>query len=953
MYVIKKSLASLSLFLFVVISPLLPAFGQSSGEVSSGYSVWIPKKMIVGQDYQGIIVLDRPSSDNSLLFLSTSDKSRLDVPQSINISPFTNHGIFQIKPLKNGNATVFAALQGNLVQADTTIYQSNTQPASLRIILPTNITKAQNMLAYVFSQDQFGLPAPVNLDSELFVTTTSTIEAPATITIPKGQYYAQLPLITKGSGTVSVAADGLGLATAKITKVHDDIKVRLAVAPDIAVPNSAVYYYVWLEKEGKPFKPPYTINAVLSSSDTDVARFGNTYDVTHFNDITYSTKLKDGIAKGIIYTRNFGNSTISVSVEGVGSATALLIAGPALFNSVALTSNTVSNPVLSVDETTASSFCSKLSSCKPNLVKVWVYPSVFDDKSYGIVSLYHFTNNTNQNIVVPLAADSSIVQISSNSQDLQYDKEIEMIPARIPGTNQEIGVAAAVEFPIAAGEEGNYTITASGAGKIFGTAPASIIPRYFDSYNVAITSLPAKTGITQDLGIMYISDGSGAMVEPSSVFSEPPDVEIKTIIKDVPKKLQFTSTNMALAGTLSDKADISASIPGLSSASVTIFPLDIATNVEFDLPPRIHVGEKFPFVAHKVDSFGVPLQQLVPQDLSAASGVTVDPLGQYMTINKEGKVTVAILADTGAITKEVDSFYNEMHLSTDANNTIFKVGKPNAFKVTADVENASYDLQSIIPVTQTAPGQFSISPDREGAFDVTIFAHKDGFKPLAEILHFISKKIIDISVTATGNDGTVLHLVPLITVNNQSIISNTPFEQSTGAGQVHIEIPPQFNVGDNNYALNNVDISGQKFSNGKIDLFLADDSKIQASYDRVLKVNATYAGGGGLYSYGATATLHAPDKWEISFLVRQVFDHWEGNNLPFDSRTNDVSFVVKENVFVTAVYKQDSTYLMLVIAGPVTGFFVLKKRDTITWHVKELEEKIKQFVPKLPKKKKD
>jgi len=47
-----------------------------------------------------------------------------------------------------------------------------------------------------------------------------------------------------------------------------------------------------------------------------------------------------------------------------------------------------------------------------------------------------------------------------------------------------------------------------------------------------------------------------------------------------------------------------------------------------------------------------------------------------------------------------------------------------------------------------------------------------------------------------------------------------------------------------------VDVSGQKFSYGKIDLFLADDSKIQVSYDRMLKVNVTDAEGSGLYPYG-------------------------------------------------------------------------------------------------------
>ncbi|MEO9307153.1 MAG: hypothetical protein ABI342_02435 [Nitrososphaera sp.] len=936
-------------FLLVLIGPLsvLEQSNEDSGqnmaspkttENIASFTMWVPHKMIADQDYEGMIVLDRPSNQENIFFLSTSDKAALYVPQSVSIPAFTNHGIFQIKPLKDGNATVFAALHGDLVESQTTMYTSNAQPSSLKLILPTNSTKAQGMISYVFSQDEFGLPAPVSSDTEIFVSTSSMIVAPQTVTIPKGQYYTQLPLLTKGSGNISVSADGLGVATADIARVHDDVKIRLAVAPDVALPNSLSYYYIWLEKDGKPFKPPYTIHASLTSSDTDVARFGSNYDVVHFNDILYSTTLKDGVAKGFIHTRYSGSTEISASVEGFGTASANLIVGPT-------TSNGPSTQNIT-------SFCNKFSPCKPNMIKMWSYPNIFDDKGYSIVGLYRQINTTSQDVLVPLEADSSTVQISSDGPDLAYAKRIGMIPTRITGSNEETGVAQAIEFEIDAGGAGNYTITASGPGNMPGTASFSVVPRYDDSYGIKLTPLPAKTGIKQDLAIMYLVDSSGAMVEPSNVFSQPPDVDIKTMIKDVPKSLQFSETNMALSGTVQEKTGITTSISGLPSSVVNISPVDVATNVEFDLPPRVHVGEKFPYVVQKTNSFGIPLERIVPNDLSTTEGVNFDSSGKYMTIDREGTVTVTILSENGAFKQTMDSFYNEMHVTTDANNTILKVGKDNTFNIISDVANASYDIQSIFPVVKTGPERFSITPTIEGSFDVTIFSHKDGFRPITQTLHLVSKKIIDISMSAIGNDGTILHIMPALTVNNQSIVSNTPFNKTANVGQVHIEIPPQLSMDEKNYALHTVDISGQRFTNGKIDAFLSEDSSILANYDLMLKVNVTQANGGGFYPYGTSITLNAPEKWQMSFLVRQVFDHWEGTNLPFDSKTNNVSFVAKENVSATAIYKPDYTYLMLVIALPVTGIFAMKKRNDISWYVREVKDRLDKFIPKLPAKKK-
>ena len=308
------------------------------------------------------------------------------------------------------------------------------------------------------------------------------------------------------------------------------------------MPNSLSYYYIWLEKNGLPFKPPYTIHVSLTSSDTNVARFGNNYDVTHFNDILYSTTIRDGVAKGFVYTRNVGSTVISASVDGFGAASANLIVGPS-------TNNQVTGQNIT-------SYCSVFAPCKPNMVKIWTYPTTFDDSGYGIVGLYRQINQSNTSTIIPLVADSSTVQLSSNGPDTNYDKQINMIPTRIPGSNGETGVAQAVEFAIQGGGTGNFTMTASGPGEIPGVANFSVLPRYDDSYSIKITPLPINAGLNQDLGIMYIADSTGAMVEPSNVFAEPPKVDIKSTVQNMPKTLDFTSTNMILSGTITKKSEL-------------------------------------------------------------------------------------------------------------------------------------------------------------------------------------------------------------------------------------------------------------------------------------------------------------------------------------------------------------------------------------------------------------
>lgn len=502
---------------------------------SSNFTIWIPNKMISGQEYEGIIVLDKPTNQETIFSLSTNDKSTLDIPLAITIPPWENHGMFKIKAVKDGNATVFSALDGNLVQTSTTVYTSNSLPSSMKLIIPTTLTKAQSMQAYVFAEDKFGIPEHVTNDTEISVTSTSMISAPQTITIPKGQYYATLPLATRGSGTISISSDNLGIATANFTKIHDNVTVKLALAPDIVLPNSLAYYYIWLEKDGHPYKPPYTIHASLTSSNTNVSRFGNNYDIKHFSDILYSTTIRNGLAKGFVYTRNSGSTIISASVEGFGTASTNLTVGSSI-NNHATGKNTTS-------------YCNPFSHCIPNMLKIWIYPTTFDESGYGIVGLYREINESNNTVIIPLGADSSTIQLSSNGSEVNYVKRIHMIPTIIPGSNEETGLSEAIEFPVESVGTGNFTLTVSGPGEMPDTINFNVRPKYDDSYNIKVVPLPIKAKVNQDLGMVYVVDNSGAMVEPSNIFIQPPKIEIQSTVQ-MPKNIDFTMTNMILTGTI-------------------------------------------------------------------------------------------------------------------------------------------------------------------------------------------------------------------------------------------------------------------------------------------------------------------------------------------------------------------------------------------------------------------
>lgn len=147
------------------------------------------------------------------------------------------------------------------------------------------------------------------------------------------------------------------------------------------------------------------------------------------------------------------------------------------------------------------------------------------------------------------------------------------------------------------------------------------------------------------------------------------------------------------------------------------------------------------------------------------------------------------------------------------------------------------------------------------------------------------------------------------------------------------------------YKIVELSINDDIIQGNVIEFYTDGDKKITAVYDRFVSVVVHDGKGSGVYSYGDTIVISAPDKPIISYLVKETFNHWEGIN------KKSSSFVIpaEKDIEVTAVYRDDYTILMGVILSGVIGavIFVIKNGDNaLRYRAEEITEKILPIIKK-------
>ncbi|MGQ0772755.1 MAG: hypothetical protein ACT4NT_08310 [Nitrososphaerota archaeon] len=931
-------------FLILLFVPfLIPAYGEITKEAS----LWIPENMITGETYEGVAILDNASPSGHVIILSTSDPSIMSVPESVSILPYQNHGIFKIKALRQGSIQVFVVVDGKISVSHAVIHSSSVVPEALSVLFPANKTKANTMIGYVVSVDSKGTPAPVSKDTQVTLSASQMITVDKKIQIEQGSHYAKFVANIKGSGKVFANAPGLELGESQITKLQDEVTVKLKVAPDIILENSRAYFYVWLEKDGKPFKPPYVVHAFLSSNNLGSIRFNENTQIRQHSDAVLKISLTDGVGSGTLVSSEPGSATITANVEAFGSAQTNVVVGPVLVDEN-----------FEFLETEDADKIKEIENRKPNIAFVWVYPSITDSKAFGVVALYNMnstkdtitsvksngtsvtiTNSINR--VMPVPIDGRTVTLTSSS-GLDHPNVISLSESNEVLMKRGIGFNHAAEFQITGASQGDYILSLSGPGLERFQTKVQVMSPYVESYKINLTPIPSLPNYEQDIAMVSVFDGQNALIDAQKAFAGPVDLVVTTDFET--KNLSIGGQNSAiLAGNLNEDARVVISAAGITPHESTIVPSGIADSIKLDLPQRIHILEEAPYAIHEVDSNGVPLRKINFTNISATSGITLS--NSRIIIDSVDVEDFAVLSRLGADSREIWAFANQMSLQITPHGTTNRVNRSFELRIDSDTRDPQIIIDSPIPYRKIDEYAYTVTPNREGHFNITFTGTKNGYAPAKSTYSVYAEKIFDVFFNAIGSDGKELHVNSLVKVDGMSKNFVTPHQSELRPQFVNAEFPATFEAGEDGYQLDHVKFGDQRLSSGTIEQVYVDgDTRIVAQYQRMIKIQAENAIGGGYYPYGATVTLSVPPKDKALFFVRDVFDHWEG--APYSADV--VILIAKENMDVKAVLREDYSFLMLVFGIVMTAViyfkFVWKKGVNLSWYVRKLA-----IIEKIPK----
>ncbi|HEY8111065.1 MAG TPA: hypothetical protein VIG05_09400 [Candidatus Nitrosotenuis sp.] len=920
-------------------------FLYAFAEESNSADLWAPSDMITGENYEGVVILDTGARYGQTIMLSTNDPAIIKIPESITILPYSNHGIFPIKAVKGGTATIFAVINGQIIQKTIHIYSSSQVPEGLRIILPVNTTKTENILGYVITVDSKGSPAPVSKDIKINLNSSPLIQVEENnLLIKSGSHLSKFSAKIKGSGKIFANAEGLKIGEHEITKMQDIVTVKIAVAPNIILEDSKAYFFVWLEKDGKPYKPPYVVHAFLSSNNLDSIRFTARSDVKQHSDSILQISLIDGVGSGAAISGNSGSAVITANVDEFGSAQTSAVVGPVLIDENF-------QPL----ESDRDEKLKEIEKRTPNIAIVWFYPTITDSDGYGIIALYNMnstkntsthadTNSTSVSIsstvnkIVPVPLDGRTISLTS-SGGLQYPNMLKLSESKEVLLQRGTGYNHAVLFEVFGKSQGEYTVSASGPGLERYQSKIKIVSPYHDLYQLKITPISALSSNTQALAMVSIVDNSGALIDAQKMFAGPVEISVSTNLGN--EKITIASQNSAIySGNIIESSPTIFSSAIIAPVEHVITPAGIAASVSIDAPAKAHISEKIPFTIHEVDSFGIPLRKINSTNISTTQGITIN--GKYLEIDNVSIERLAAISKIGASNRDIETFANKLDFSIIPSGIIDRIGKEFELHLASDIKDMDVQIESPFPYRKIDDLTYAITPNVEGHSGITFTAFKKGYTPSKNTFSVHAEKIVKVEFKAIGNDGKDLNIEKHIEIGNISKNIVTPYQGEFKSQFLKSQFPPDVIIGNRGYHLNNVVFEDQEFPDGKIsNVYLNRDAQIIAKYDRMIKIDAENARGAGFYTYGQTVNLSVPPKDKFSFLVREVFDHWEG----ISYHTDNVSFIAHDDMKVRAILHDDYLFLMMTFGFGISGILyfklIWKKGISISWYLQRLANILK------------
>lgn len=903
--------------------------------ISSEIEIFVPEKMIVGEKYHGMITSFLPPTKNSIVEISVSDDFVLQTPQTTRIKENQNHGIFEINPLHQGEAEIFVSYKGEIVSGNTVVFSEKSGAQKLQVILPSNSTIASDVSGFVFLLDGNGSPVLADKDTMVTLVSSEKIIVPANVVIKNGTSNVQFPVTVRATGDITAMAYGLTSGYSSITKSQQIVNVKMAIAPNIALPDSYVNYFIWLEKDEKPYSVPHVLKVELQSSNTDVIRLG----ITPNNNNLLTISMIDGLATGKLYTGNDGVAEIFTSIQNYGHSSSLVYVGSTILSDgEIIEGGTVEEPEV----------------INPNYIQFWVYPDITSDIAYGVASLYYsdtedtleitinddgtqISNVIEHITLIPIKIDDNIISISSQA-GLEYNSNYLIDSYNLP-TQSKV-------FEIITQNEGDYIVTATG-GNSYDTANLQVTTTHNSKFSILLTPLPIRAETTQPLLFVSIVDENGNIIDISDSFGSTILLNIHTINGVVGKSSIKLHDNVGIvSGILTQLDTITVSSDMFGSDVQQLTPTGIPISVEFLVPDNVHVNEPFPIAIHEVDSMGVPVSKK-QTNLVSSTGFEKNDNG-LITINDIGESQIAILAQIGgAFAQTISSFANEIDFDLSVDTKDVRVGVPVIIKIKSTFDDVEYFIDSPFPSEKIDENTFSVTPNYSDTETITITGKLDGFTSLNKALELTSENIIQLSVSANDIHEMVLSLDYKIHLGGEILENHTPYNHLINPQQIVLEFPDEYSTFGAGYKLVKLYNNGELVSSNTIEFYAESDHSITVIYDRVVKIIVNGGQGSGIYSYGENVVISAPAKQKLSYLIMEKFSHWQEVDKP-------ETFVIsaEKDYTITAIYQDDYTILMIVIVGIVASllFVIFRKGDSkIRYYLINILDLLKTKISKMKK----
>lgn len=839
--------------------------------------LWVPEQMIQGGSYSGMVLLQEPSAEARTLLLASDDPLVAGVPGDVSVGPHSNHGVFGIEAGAEGKTRISAVVDGRLVSRDALVVGRPDGPASLLVTLPAESAHPGRMPAYVTVLDGRGAPVAARTDVEL--ASSGGVLAPPSALVPDGRFQAQFWVDVRGDGSVTASAPGLAPHTASVSRASSEIDVRVAVAPRIALQDSHAFYYVWLERDGRPFKPPRALEAFVHTGDSGVA------GASAGRGEGAKVVLAGGAARGLLYTRDAGAATVTVSVPGAGTARDVLLVGPARMDG-----GQSGSPEFSP--------APRGEPGAPDLILTWAYPSVTDGRAWAVSAAYSSRAESGSPVLSPVRLPGGALHVASGP-GLLHDGAY-LLEEKTTKTN-------AVEFEVDGAWHGEHWLSASGQGMDAGNeARLEVAPP--GGKGVRVTPLPALPGERQALALVWLEEG-GALAGPESL---PGRAEFS--VSAVSAKLDRDTAEMSggaavVHGTLTGSGSLTASADGLGSHTAPLEQSPPPVPLSLQAPPRVHAGEPFPFAVHG------PGGAEPGADLRIAgvwSELGASARGGMMVLERPGRAQVSVVAEAGAASAQIEAFENYMELDLRLSGERFRVGEQAVLEAGGPA-GASYRLDTDLPFERSGPGRFLVTVDREGESRITVTASQDGYAPASASASVSGRHAYRLEVSAHDSQGAAVH--PQFSVASGSVESAAGrYSAELRPGPVTVEFPAEHREAGRGYALARVYAGGEPASN-PLELDLAGDVSVRAVYERQVLVVVEGGLGSGTYAEGSQVRVSAPDRPVLWLLVRDVFERWEG----LESGSAEAVFAASEDVRIKAEYRRDWTYLLLAVGSPLAG----------------------------------